>query len=65
MLVSSAMALQAHNAQQPLAVVELSSRLAGDVEAAAAALYGGRGQVLFFPPGARRAAWQLDDADGD
>lgn len=60
-LVSSAISLRAHNAQQPLAVVELNSRaLAGDVKLQLLPLYGEAARVLFFPPGEqrnRRGSW--------
>ncbi len=60
-LVSSATALEVHNAQQPLAVVELNSRaLAGDVKLKLLPVYGENARVLFFAPGeqaARRGLW--------
>ncbi|MGI6688035.1 MAG: nucleoside triphosphate pyrophosphohydrolase [Christensenellales bacterium] len=67
-LVSSAMELEAHNAQQPLAVVELDSRvLAGDVKLKLLPLYGAEARVLFFAPGeqaARKGTWiRLEDID--
>jgi tetrapyrrole methylase family protein/MazG family protein len=67
-LVSSAMELEAHNAQQPLAVVELDSRvLAGDVKLKLLPLYGAEARVLFFAPGeqaAREGTWiRLEDID--
>ncbi len=68
LVVSSAMGLKAHNAQQPLAVVELNSRaLAGDVKLQLLPLYGEDARVLFFAPGeqaARKGIWMtLTDID--
>lgn len=68
LMVSSAMALAAHNAQQPLAVVELNSRaLAGDVKLKLLPLYGENARVLFLAPGeqaARKGSWMtLTDID--
>ena len=67
-LVSSAVGLEACNAQQPLAVVELNSRaLAGDVKLKLLPLYGESARVLFFAPGeqaVRRGIWmELVDID--
>ncbi len=51
-MVSSAVALEAFNAQQPLAVVELNSRaLAGEVKLKLLPVYGENAEVLFFAPG--------------
>lgn len=51
-LVSNAMDLRVHNAQQPLCVVELDSKaLAGEVKLILLPKYGEDAPVLFFAPG--------------
>jgi len=51
-LVSNAMDLHVHNAQQPLCVVELNSKaLAGEVKLKLLPKYGEDAPVLFFAPG--------------
>ncbi|HSK69736.1 MAG TPA: nucleoside triphosphate pyrophosphohydrolase [Candidatus Limnocylindria bacterium] len=56
-MVSSAVGLAPHDAQQPLAVTELDGRaLAGEVKLKLLPLYGDGARVLFFPPS--EALWR-------